>query len=226
MTTPTFDPYEYIAIITPGAVVAAGVALLWPEARVLLAVEGVSLGDLGLFLVAAFVAGHLVQGLGNLVEFALWAPFGGLPSRWLRREGPLVAPAQRIAFLARIGALAGVEAPEALSGAGFDSLVRQAYARLAALGRTGRIDMFNRTYGLMRGLTAAFLLMAVWFLVARWPDPQYACVALGAAFIAALRAWRFARYYTREIVVELLGAEAACATAVSGIPKEVPLKVG
>ena len=57
--TPTFDPYEYIAIITPGAVVAAGVAFLWPEARSLLAVEGVSLGDLGLFMVAAFVAGHL-----------------------------------------------------------------------------------------------------------------------------------------------------------------------
>ncbi|MBU2031158.1 MAG: hypothetical protein KKG69_03730 [Alphaproteobacteria bacterium] len=225
MTTPTFDPYEYIAIITPGAVVAAGVALLWPEARALLAVEGVSLGDLGLFLVAAFVAGHLVQGLGNLVEFALWAPFGGLPSRWLRREGRLVAPAQRIAFLERLDAVTGVEAPQALPGAAFDSLMRQAYARLAASGRTGRIDMFNRTYGLMRGLTAAFLLMAVWFLIARWPDPQYACVAIGGAVIAALRAWRFARYYTREIVVEFIGAEAARTNAGS-IPVSEPTKAG
>ena len=221
MTTPTFDPYEYIAIITPGSVVAAGVALLWPEARALLAVEGVSLGDLGLFLVAAFVAGHLVQGLGNLAEFILWAPFGGLPSRWLRREGRLVAPAQRTAFLERVSTLCAVEAPQDLPGHQFDGLIRQAYARLAAVGRTGRIDMFNRTYGLMRGLTAAFLLMAVWFLVARWPDPQYALVALGGALIAALRAWRFARYYSREIVVELLGAEVSRpATALSAEPEK------
>lgn len=221
MTTPTFDPYEYIAIITPGSVVAAGVALLWPEARALLAVEGVSLGDLGLFLVAAFVAGHLVQGLGNLAEFILWAPFGGLPSRWLRREGRLVAPAQRTTFLERVSTLCAVEAPQDLPGHQFDGLIRQAYARLAAVGRTGRIDMFNRTYGLMRGLTAAFLLMAVWFLVARWPDPQYALVALGGALIAALRAWRFARYYSREIVVELLGAEVSRpATALSAEPEK------
>jgi hypothetical protein len=101
------------------------------------------------------------------------------------------------------------QAPQELSGHQFDNLIRQAYARLAALGRTGRIDIFNRTHGLMRGLTAAFLLLAIWFLVVRWPDPQYALVALGGALISALRAWRFARYYIREIVVEYLGMEAS-----------------
>ena len=33
MSTPSFDPYEYIAIITPGAVVAAGVAFVIWDAR-------------------------------------------------------------------------------------------------------------------------------------------------------------------------------------------------
>lgn len=208
MSTPSFDPYEYIAIITPGAVVAAGVAFLWPEARSLLAVEGLSLGDLGLFIVASFIAGHLVQGVGNLVEWVLWTPFGGLPSRWIRREGRLVAPAQRLAFLERLSTLTGAEALAEATSYQFDGLMRQVYARLAATGRTGRIDMFNRTYGLMRGLTSAFLLMAGWLLIARWPDPAYALTAFGGAAIAAARAWRFARYYSRETVVEFIGLSA------------------
>ena len=217
MSTPSFDPYEYIAIITPGAVVAAGVAFLWPEARSLLAVEGVSLGDLGLFMVASFVAGHLVQGVGNLVEWVLWAPFGGLPSRWIRREGRLVAPEQRQTFLERLSFLTGVKAPAEAMPRHFDGLMRQVYARLAATGRTARIDMFNRTYGLMRGLTSAFLLMAGWFLIARWHDPAYVLTALGGAAIAAARAWRFARYYSRETVFEFIGL-----SAVTGADKTAP----
>lgn len=199
-----FDPYEYIAIITPGSVVAAGVILLWPEARALVEIDGLSVGDLGMFLICAFVAGHLVQGLGNLVEWIAWAPFGGLPSRWLRRPNRLVAPAQREAFLAKVAGLSGVEAPADLGGRQFDGLIRQVYARLASAGRTSRVDLFNRTYGLMRGLTAAFLLLGAWFLIVRWPDVRYAIVASAAGIIASLRAWRFARYYTRELVAEFL----------------------
>lgn len=202
-----FDPYEYIAIITPGSVVAAGVVLLWPEARALVEIDGLSVGDLGMFLICAFVAGHLVQGLGNLVEWLAWAPFGGLPSRWLRRSTALVAPAQREAFLVKLSELSGVDAPESLGGRQFDGLIRQAYAQVAAAGRTTRIDMFNRTYGLMRGLTAAFLLLGAWFLIVRWPDFHYALVAAVAGIIAALRAWRFARYYSRELVAEFLTFE-------------------
>lgn len=204
MSGPSFDPYEYIAIITPGSVLAAGVALQWPEARALLEVDGLSVGDLGAFLIGAFVAGHLVQGAGNLVESALWAPFGGLPSRWLRRPGRLVAPCQREVFIKKLGALTGAEAPADMPGHQFDALIRQVYARLTAIGRTGRIDVFNRTYGLMRGLTTAFLLLSVWLLITRWPDPQYALVAGVGGVIAMLRAWRFARYYARELVAEFL----------------------
>ena len=56
--------------------------------------------------------------------------------------------------------MTGAAAPAEVPSLQFDGLMRQVYARLAAAGRTGRIDMFNRTYGLMRGLTSAFLLMA------------------------------------------------------------------
>ncbi len=40
-------------------------------------------------------------------------------------------------------------------------LTRRIYVAVAAAGRSTRADAFNRTYGLLRGLTAAFVLLAV-----------------------------------------------------------------
>jgi hypothetical protein len=47
MTAKTFDPYEYVAVIAPGAVVALGLATEWPELRSLLADRGLTVGASG-----------------------------------------------------------------------------------------------------------------------------------------------------------------------------------
>ena len=64
-----FDPYEYNGIILPGSVVVLAVALLFPEVKELLGKEGISLGGLGVFVVASFIVGHIVQALGNTIEW-------------------------------------------------------------------------------------------------------------------------------------------------------------
>lgn len=66
--TKTFDAYEVIGVITPGAVVTLLMALQWPDFRTFLGQEGLSVGGLGIFVIMAFVLGHLTQALGNFID--------------------------------------------------------------------------------------------------------------------------------------------------------------
>jgi hypothetical protein len=76
----TFDFYEYAGIIVPGAVLVMALVWLFPESRALFSKEGVTLGELGLFVIIAYAAGQLVQAIGNYLEWAWWKLWGGMPS--------------------------------------------------------------------------------------------------------------------------------------------------
>ena len=78
-----FDPYELIGVITPGTIVALLLTIEAPAFRGLLGKDGLSIGDFGLFVLVAFVLGHLVHAVGNLLEYLIW-PFAGLPTNWVR----------------------------------------------------------------------------------------------------------------------------------------------
>ena len=46
-------------------------------------------------MVLAYVVGHLIQALGNLIEQLFWALQGGMPTDWLRtNRHQLLAPTQ------------------------------------------------------------------------------------------------------------------------------------
>lgn len=117
----SFDAYEVIGVITPGSVVALMLALQWPEFRTLLGQEGLSVGRLGVFVVAAFVLGHLVQGIGNILDNLFWAlrhahHFGGRLSVQLGR-GDLVPPLHPGGSLAVVAChLTADRAPDPFTG--------------------------------------------------------------------------------------------------------------
>ena len=59
-------------------------------------------------------------------------------------------------------------------------IIREIYVVVQAKGDTGRIDSFNRTYGLMRGVTAALGLLAIIALLITWPawkPPAFVAIA-------------------------------------------------
>jgi len=64
-----FDFYEFVGILIPGATLVFGAALLnlvdLPFVRTK---ESLSFGDLGATVVLSYVAGHLIQGIGNWFE--------------------------------------------------------------------------------------------------------------------------------------------------------------
>lgn len=199
-----FDAYEIIGIITPGSIILFGLALLFPDLKALFFEQGFSLGDLGLFLVLSFVAGHLIQTVGNLLETTVWACFGGMPTDWLIEKPQRLIHETQVERLRTIVKSAfGCELKQ-VRVSDWAPIIREMYAVIQAEGNTARIDSFNRTYGLMRGVSSAFTLLAVAALVMFWPNWKSALLISVAAALAGYRMVRFGKRYGRELVVEYL----------------------
>ena len=204
-TSKAFDAYEVIGVITPGTVVALLLALEWPELRALLGDDSLSVGDFGLFLVMAFVLGHLVQVLGNLIEEAIAATIG-MPTTWVRKaDQSLVSDGQRAALIAKLEAMEGHTVdPAKTKRKPWRNMMMRGYSRVRAVQRSSRIDAFNRTYGLFRGLSAAFIAAAAWYAYA-YPELRNHVIVLGV--LAAGSLWRMQRAsinYAKSLIHEFI----------------------
>ncbi|WGT48658.1 hypothetical protein [Thioclava nitratireducens] len=195
-----FDFYEYAGIIVPGSVLTFGAMVLAPDLREYLLSQGINFGELGLFVVLSYAVGQLVQGLANLVEWFWWMPFGGLPGKRII-DGETLTQQQHARLISRIQADGIVGLP--VSRADARAAVREIYACVAAAGRADRVDKFNGIYGMLRGLSAALLLLTAAAVVVE-VDWRY-CALLGfAAVVSLIRMHRFGWLYGRELVVSYL----------------------
>jgi len=90
-----FDFYEFAGVIAPGTVILLAAGLIWPDYLGALHKLAVTLGGFGLALVLAYVGGHLLQAVGNLLESVWWKINGGRPSDWpCTGKGDLLSKAQ------------------------------------------------------------------------------------------------------------------------------------
>jgi hypothetical protein len=209
----TFDFYEFAGIVAPGTVVVTGVAVLHPPLKQVVGDQNLSLGEFGIFVVLAYVAGHLVQAVGNLVEWGWWKLWGGWPSDWIgRREGDLLNQAQFERLEAAIDSQLHLSVttlgPE-MTRKKWHPVVRQAYAAVAAFGSVSRVDAFNGNYSLCRGIASAlmvvFLLSLFREIGQHWPERVALLVASG---LAITRMHRFGVHYARELFVQFLTLDA------------------
>lgn len=205
----SFDFYEFAGVLTPGAVVLYAVSLIIPEVAPFFAAKEFTVGDLGLFVILAYVAGHLIQAVGNLLEKVFWKPFGGMPTNWLlRTDQELLHAAQVKKLTEQLHGLLGVglEKPlPDLSVREWFPITRQIYAAVAAAGRAQRIDTFNGNYGMFRGIASAFVFAAVLNLFVHWPRGWPTSLALTASSaLAVVRMHRFGVHYGRELFVQFL----------------------
>ena len=105
-----FDFYGTVGVIAPGMVLIVGaVVLLFPDhGKDIQAIAGISLGSLGVGLILAYVAGQLLQAVGNGVEAVWWYCWGGMPTDWVRTgRRDLVAPCQRNLIESRVQNMIG-----------------------------------------------------------------------------------------------------------------------
>jgi hypothetical protein len=200
-----FDAYELIAVIIPGALPTLAASLLIPEIAWVLGKEGVELGEFGIFLIISFVIGHVVQVLGNWIENLedlLGVGRSSLPFNAARRP---VSSDQWDRFLNGYLDDVGGEKPVVTKGNWF-AVAKEVYSRLSIEGRTERIDAFNRTYGLCRGMVAGALLTALLILLmsgfVAWPMAMLVFGVLAVPLYIRMR--RFSALYFSELVLQYL----------------------
>jgi hypothetical protein len=159
-----FDQYEYIGLIVPGAIFISGVAVILGKYSLVSAVKEISVGGLGLLAILAYVTGHVIDIFGELIQLIWWSVRGIPTDRIIWGSSKEFDAAAMQLLKAKIQAVLHVEVklpnrkmPRKESYA----LTRRIYVAVAAAGRSTRADAFNRTYGLLRGLTAAFVLLAL-----------------------------------------------------------------
>ena len=220
-----FEFYEFVGVIAPGALLLYGLSNIFPDVGALMRDKQLSFGELGLFLILAYVAGHLVQGFGNAVETIWWGCSGGWPTDWVRTgKHKLLAPAQAQMLPARIRDSLRISCPDAVSALGkteWRSITRQVYAAVQKAGSSARVDTFNGNYGMFRGLVAALLVLLITALAEVGLSKQrlYAVLVV-AAGLALLRMHRFGVHYARELFVQFLNVMPGESTPVKKEPTE------
>jgi hypothetical protein len=128
-----------------------------------LAKDGITVGQLGIYVLLSYAAGNLVAALGNVGEGLLWRLAGGMPTDWVTKpEATLISPQQRDLVEKKLRSRLGIEVE---SIRGLDPKVwwpisRQLYSDVARHGKPDRIDTFNGNYGMNRGLASACFILA------------------------------------------------------------------
>jgi len=202
----TFDFYEYAGIIVPGAVLVMGLVWLFPDSRTLFSKEGVTIGELGLFVIVAYAAGQLVQAIGNYVEWVWWKCWGGMPSGQVL-GGKYLSNDQHKRLVDALGPILDGRDPSKLSQPEKLAAVREVYAEVAATGKASRVDTFSGNYGLMRGIAAAFIVIFALSIIT-----SKGLIVLGTLVVlfmlAIQRMHRYGRHYATELFLQYLALRA------------------
>ena len=202
-----FTFYEQVGILIPGAVFLAAMTALAPAVIPWLSAGGTSVGDLGIFLVVAYAAGHAVAALGNLLEKVFWRCFGGMPTEWLVKSSQsLLTTAQVDNLRTLVKERCGIDAP-ALPGASrrqWAPIYGQIYRDVLS-NNPGRIETFNGNYGLNRGLAAALGCIAIALAFMQPPHVgTLITVSLVLMVIYLYRMYRFGVHFAREVYFSFL----------------------
>lgn len=179
--------------------------MLLPEVAAVLTANGVDLGSFGIFLIVSFVVGHVVQLFGNVIEqIEGFVTFGTIDLA-VRDERRPMHSEQWHRFCASLAEV-GISTGAGITSKTWPGIRREVYARLLAEGRTDRIDILNRTYGLCRGMVAGAAISAgmTLFLGSEGAWQWSAMIVVLLALPLYVRMRRFSRHYFNEIVSQFL----------------------
>jgi len=197
-----FDFYEFTGNILPGAVFLIGIAPLSREAEQFHFLVPESIGSVLVFVMIAYVVGHLFQGIGNLFERGYWRFWGGKPTDW-----PVTKPQNEFIGFAwvrqNLPSSNGYSKEDLIR---WRTKVREAQTQIVNAGYSRRLDVFNGNYLLFRGLLVSEIGIAAFWLTAT--DPKLiqilrACIILMAILgLTLYRMHNFAMHYARELFSE------------------------
>lgn len=206
-----FEFYEITGVVAPGMVLIVGAILLfYPEQqKAFTDIATLSFGSLGLGIILAYVAGQLLQAIGNALEKAWWCLWGGMPTDWIRSgKHKLIASDQINLFNNKLRIMLNEPLFNYSDKTEEDwhFITRQVYANVGRNGSSSRLDVFNGNYGLCRGLTSGFFLLFLWSCVSAWNEWRIKILLIILIGLALFRMHRFGVRYARELFIQFLEA--------------------
>lgn len=204
-----FDFYEITGVIAPGmALIVGAVLLFFPDQQhSILSIANISMGSFGVGLILSYIAGQLLQAVGNGLETVWWRLWGGMPTDWVRSaKHDLIATHQRELVQDRVQKMMCSQdfAYSSVDAKQWYSITRQVYAAVSSAERGKRVDKFNGNYGQHRGLAAGFLVLLVSSTVLAY-QPWKVCAVLAIlTALAIYRMHRFGKLYGRELFIQFL----------------------
>jgi hypothetical protein len=206
-----FDYYEFTGILVPGATAVASTVVLFPQFLKLEFLRDLSgIGGAGLFVIVAYLFGHLIQAIGDLFENIWWKMNGGMPTDWfLKKPRRLLAEQQVRTMYAALQKHSFIKASQIkkLKIEEWRALTREIYTAVRNAGLSYRVDVFNGDYGLNRGIAACSLVVFVIATIKVQDNHDLvvlATVACTGLILATYRMHRFGQHYARELFVQFL----------------------
>jgi hypothetical protein len=182
-----FSVYEFGGILAPGALTLLIIGQAAPALDLTPSLSKYSFGGALIFLIVAYVAGQLLQAVGNWLEWLIWKLYRGWPTDWPRSGAHhMLAKPQSELLASAVRRRFSVDDVSRLSEQDWRSITRQLYSVVQERGNADRIDRFNATYGLLRGVGSATLVTAIVVASTSWPSHLATAALLGAGFIARL----------------------------------------
>lgn len=205
-----FTFYEFVGIISPGVVFLLIIYYIFPDYYRAANINDLSIGGLGIVVILAYVLGHLIQSIGNLLEKIWWWFFGGMPTNWIIKEGKksYLSQDQIAAVPGNISKVLGIVPKNHITLYDSDEwfgITRQVYAAVKQAKAADRVDTFNGNYGFFRGI-ASSLLAGLLVLIVDGGCEQWQMIAIISFFFvcAIARMHRFGKHYARELFVQFL----------------------
>ncbi len=204
-----FDFYEFSGIILPGFLTLTGISLIDNSLRTFVWTPQISVGLVLLGIILSYIAGQLIQGLGNFLESVWWKLFRGVPTDWLRTRNNKVISLSQINKIEELIknqlAPSNFESIKKLSKNEWYLLTRQIYSIIEIVNKSKRIDVFNGLYGLNRGIATSFLIITIIYLFYYgFTNISIIIVLLILFSLSLYRMHRFAIHYARELFVQFI----------------------
>jgi hypothetical protein len=206
----SFDQFDLVAYLAPGAIVLIGLAISFnspkpPYGDATLAVA---------FIFLAYAVGHIVTSMGGLLQHTVSRRSGERDSKW---PLPHIGEDQLSRFKSLITARLSRNDPTELfpdDARRRGHLSRQLYADVAASGRAGRMDVYNRLGSFYRGMTVSLVVISIGFVYhlavlggsteLRRELSIATVLCLIFAYGTYIQSQRFRSYYNSELLEQFL----------------------
>ena len=198
-----FDAYEVTAVVVPGASLLLGMWLLAPHLLPeIFNPKDASLGEFGIFAVASFCVGHILQAPANVITDLGWRIFGR-PTEKMRRPACGLSDAAVARIPGQVESVLRMTVPaEDDNDWAWRPVTAQMAVAVANASRDGRLQKYNGNFGLFRGLTMSLALLV------GLAGFEHLWIALGVLLLLAwatrFRMKRFSGYYARELWMQFL----------------------